>query len=83
MYSAMSCNVIVVNIQSSMTRAVRYRQSRAPAVYDERAALGRRHRLDATHEEQQRRGVVGHAVVGPGRELELPHLALLSGVAVL
>ncbi|RUS75355.1 hypothetical protein EGW08_016877, partial [Elysia chlorotica] len=33
--------------------------------------------LDPAHEHEQRRRVVGHSVVGPGRELELAHLALL------
>ena len=52
---------------------------------DERAAvgIGWRHRLDATHEQQERRGVVGDAVVGPGCELELPDFAPLLRVILV
>jgi len=47
-------------------------------VYDESARVGSGHELDSAHEEQQRCRVIGHAVVGPRRELELLHFAPLA-----
>ena len=48
-----------------------------PAVYHHGAGVGRVHGLDASHEEQEGRRVVGYAMVGPRSELELTHLTLL------
>jgi len=46
-------------------------------VDDDWSGVQRRHRLDASHEEQQRRRVIWDSVVRPGRELELSDFTLL------
>ena len=53
------------------------------AVHHHRTAVGRRHRFDASHEEEERRGVVGNAVVGPRCELELTHFAAFLWVILV
>lgn len=39
-------------------------------------------RLHPSQEGQEQGGVLGHPVVRPGRELELPHLPLLAGAVL-
>lgn len=50
------------------------------AVHDQRAAVGRIQRPDPAQELQERRGMLGHAVIRPSGELQLLHLPPL-GVA--
>lgn len=49
-----------------------------PAVDHHGPCIWRVTGLDPSEEGQDRSGVLGHTVVGPGHELELPHLSLLT-----
>lgn len=54
----------------------------SPAVYHHGPRVWRIARFHPPEEGQEGGGVLGHPVVWPGRELELPHLPLLAGAVL-
>lgn len=54
----------------------------SPAVYHHGPCVWRIARFHPPEEGQEGGGVLGHPVVWPGRELELPHLPLLAGAVL-
>lgn len=53
-----------------------------PAVHHHGPRVWRIASFHPSEEGQERSGVLGHPVVRPGRELELPHLSLLAGAVL-
>lgn len=54
-----------------------------PAVHHHGPRVRRIAGLHPSEEGQEQGGVLGHPVVRPGRELELPHLPLLAGAVLV